>query len=489
MNYNKIYCLHFRTGLYRNLQYLFFFLTILLITSFTNLPGSEKNEELKYYLNHIERLTKSGGKWKTPNREFDSANPYSPSHYGYEYAKGINDYYLKLRITAYYPRQMQWYVLTDGYYSWDFKNRRVKYHSYKPDGTYAEGYSLKLSEEVMILSFTITTPDGKQIHYKETETFTDTSIVAQNSEKKKNKWETKQASVWNRQPAPPANLKIVYNAVIDKTCGTYEIFTMNLDGTDKRNISNWKGADWAYATFQDKVYFVSDRDTTSRLWFLYEMDVNGDYVRKIFNERLEDSYVGINSAGNRMIIKPIRKERNTFLIIDVSNGKLIDSLKLPFTGIADPIYLNDDKQIVFRGNRVKKEPEELFIMNADGTNIKQLTTYPENDTTARWYETHSGTPVWNAGARCISYFSKQVNNHSIHTVKPDGSNSKKLTDNSFNEGWHVWTPDGKFLIYDGSDLEDKNFDIYLKDIEGGFIKRLTTDSITEQAPLLIQYKK
>lgn len=447
------------------------------------------NKELQFYLAHIKTLTKDGGKWKTPNREYKPDDDYSPSYYGYEYTKGISDYNLKLRITAYYPKKMQWYVLTDGYYNWDFKNNRVLYHSYTPNGTFASGYSLKLSEEGMVLSFTITTTDGKQIEYKETETFTDTSIVAQNSEKKGKNWETKQASVWNRQTTPPANLKIVYNAVIDKTCGTYEVFTMNLDGSDKRNISNWKGADWAYATFEDKVYFVSDRDTTTRLWFLYEMDVNGDNVRKIFKHRLEDSYVGISSKGNKAIIKPIRKERNTFLIIDIFNGKALDSLKLPFAGIADPIYFNEDKQIVFRGNKAKKEPEELYIMDADGTNIKQLTEYPKNDTTAKWYETHSGTPVWNAKEKELTYFSKQESNHSIYSVKIDGTGRRRLSDNTFNEGWHAWTPDGNFLVYDGSDLEDKNFDIYLKDMRNGIVKRLTSDSIVEQAPLFIKTKK
>ncbi|MBL7888297.1 MAG: PD40 domain-containing protein [Bacteroidia bacterium] len=470
------------------LQWILFLSFFILFSSFDQ-GNKPPTKELQYYLNHISILTKQGGKWKTPNREYKPEDEWSRSHYGYEYSKGISEYYLKLKITAYYPNKMQWYVLTDGYYTWDFKNNRVNYHSYTPNGTFASGYSLKLTEEGMTLSFTITSIDGKQIQYKETETFNDTSIVAQNSERKGRKWEIKQASQWSRQIMPPANLKIVYNAVIDKTCGTYEIFSMNLDGSDKRNISNWKGADWAYATFGDKIYFVSDRDTTSRLWFLYEMDVNGNNVRKVFNQRLEDSYIGINSVGSKMILKPIRKERNTFLIIDITKGVVIDSLILPFAGIADPIYLNGDKQIVFRGNKVKKEPEELFIMDANGTNIKQLTKYPSSDTTAKWYETHTGTPVWNEKEKALTYFSKQNSNHSIYSIKLDGTDQRKLTDDLFNEGWHAWTKDGNFLVYDGSDLEDKNFDIYLKDVQSGFIKRLTTDSIVEQAPLFIQSKK
>lgn len=465
---------------------LFVFIIIASLSFVSNY--SNKDKGLKYYVEHIALLTKNGGKWKTPNREYKSEDEFSPSYYGYEYSKGISDYNLRLRITAYYPAKMQWYVLTDGFYNWDLKNKRVSYFSNTPNGTHANGYSELITEKGMILAFTITMPDGKQIRYRETETFSENEIVAQSTEKKGKKWETKPASKWTRQNIFPQNYKIVYNAVLDKTCGTYEVFTMNPDGTEKKNISNWKGADWAYATYRDKIYFVSDRDTSARLWFLYEMDVNGNNVRKVFNTRLEDSYIGINSTGEKMIIKPLLKERNSFFIIDVKTGRIEDTLTVPLLNVSDPIYLPGDKQIAFRGNKVKKEAEELYVINLNGTELKKLTEYPKNDTTAKWYETHTGTPVWNASAKCLTYFSKQANNHSIHSINLNGTDSKKLTDNTFNEGWHVWTQDGKFLIYDGSDLQDKNFDIYLKDVEGGLIRRLTTDSIVEQAPLLIQYK-
>ena len=294
-------------------------------------------------------------------------------------------------------------------------------------------------------------------------------------------------SFYPSQKAP--ELKIVYNAIKDKTCKTYDVFTMNLDGSDKKNISNWDGADWAYATFEDKVYFVSDRDTIAHMWFLYEMDVNGNNVRKISPMRLQDSYVGINSTGKQIILTPYNKEKKWFFVTDIKTGRVLDTLDIPLANIAHPIYLPGDKQIVFCGAREKKKPEELFVMNADGTDLRQLTQYPKNDTTAQWYETHAGNPVWNSKQKIISYFSKQKANHSIYTVKLNGTGQKQITDDSFNEGWHAWSPDGKLMVYDGSDLADKNFDIYIRNADGTNVKRLTQDSTVEQAPLFIRNKK
>lgn len=286
-----------------------------------------------------------------------------------------------------------------------------------------------------------------------------------------------------------SDLKIVYNTIMNDTCTTYEIFTMNLDGSDKKNISNWKGADWAYATFDDRVYFVSDRDTTARMWFLYEMDVNGKNVRRISPMRLQDSYVGINTTGKQIMVTPYIKDKKWFFVLDIKTGTVLDTLKIPLANIAHPIYLPGDKQIVFCGAREKKMAEELFVMNADGTDIRQLTQYPKSDTTAKWYETHASNPVWNSKQKVISYFSKQKANHSIYTIKPDGTELRQLTDDSFNEGWHTWSPDGKLMVYDASDLADKNFDIYIMNADGTNVKRLTQDSAVEQAPLFIRNKK
>ena len=97
--------------------------------------------------------------------------------------------------------------------------------------------------------------------------------------------------------------------------------------------------------------------------------------------------------------------------------------------------------------------------------------------------------MWNSKQKIISYFSKQKANHSIYSVKLDGTGQKQLTDDAFNEGWHAWSPDGKLMVYDASDLADKNFDIYIMNADGTNVKRLTQDSAVEQAPLFIRNKK
>lgn len=73
---------------------------------------------------------------------------------------------------------------------------------------------------------------------------------------------------------PPA---IAYNIAVTDTTGKshYEVFTMNADGSGNRNITNHPDVAWTYKARGKDLYFISDRDTCYRCYFLYRTDVNG----------------------------------------------------------------------------------------------------------------------------------------------------------------------------------------------------------------------
>lgn len=294
------------------------------------------------------------------------------------------------------------------------------------------------------------------------------------------------------QEKPPV-LKIAYNVWYDTLNDNYEIFVMDQDGKNPKNITNWEGVDWVYYAYKDKIYFISDRDTTHRNYFLYEMDVNGENVRRISNILLVDSWFGTRNEGSEIVVTSKDDGEKAFYILGM-DGEVKAKLRPELGYINDPIFSPDGKQILFRGSkdkfsRERKDVDELYRMNADGTNLKRLTHYPASDTTADWYSYHAGPPCWDANTNTISYMAFQKGNYSIFTIKPDGTDVRQLTDDSMNQGYHAWSPDGKWIVFDGSDLQNEHFDIYLMKSDGTEIQKLTTDWRTEQAPVFVEVKQ
>jgi TolB protein len=289
-----------------------------------------------------------------------------------------------------------------------------------------------------------------------------------------------------------SDYRIAYNVYYDTANDDYEIFVMNADGSEKKNISNWKGVDWVYYAYGDKLYFISDRDTTHRMYFLYEMDADGNNVRKVTDLRLEDSWMSIRHNGQEMVVAGrIGKQiRYQLFMVNIKSGEYYQLTTDTAASFADPNFSPDGKQIVFRHRKNRRnyeeEKAEIWMMNDDGTNLHQLTYYPEADTTAKWHSYHAGPPIWEPNQNLISFVSYQKGNHSIFTMKPDGSNMKQLTPDSLSEGWHAWSPDGDVIVFDASDKAGNWFDIHLMKSDGSGVKKLTDDWRTEQAPVFVR---
>jgi TolB protein len=74
---------------------------------------------------------------------------------------------------------------------------------------------------------------------------------------------------------------IAYNVLYNDSTDNYEVFTMNLDGSEKQNITNLVGVEWTYYSFKDKLYFISDKDTCHRCFFLYATNFKGENPKKL----------------------------------------------------------------------------------------------------------------------------------------------------------------------------------------------------------------
>ncbi len=101
---------------------------------------------------------------------------------------------------------------------------------------------------------------------------------------------------------------------------------------------------------------------------------------------------------------------------------------------------------------------DLYVMDADGSNVKQLTFSPGYD----------GGPFYNAEGTKILWrrFNPDGNSAEIWTMDADGSNQRQLTSNGMVNWGPYYHPSGAYIIYSSNVLGHANFELFMIDPEG-----------------------
>ena len=101
---------------------------------------------------------------------------------------------------------------------------------------------------------------------------------------------------------------------------------------------------------------------------------------------------------------------------------------------------------------------EIFIMDADGTNVRQLTETPGYD----------GGPFFSPDGKkiCWRRFSENGLRAEIMTMDIDGSKQRAITDMKKMSWAPFYHPSGEYLIFTTNKHGFKNFELYIVDAEG-----------------------
>lgn len=138
---------------------------------------------------------------------------------------------------------------------------------------------------------------------------------------------------------------------------------------------------------------------------------------------------------------------------------------------AEGSYSADGKRIVFCSNRTGKENLELFVMDADGSNVRQLTKAPK---------CYNGGPFFSPdGTKVIFRSDRKKKDHlQLYVINVDGSGERALTDDA---DWVFWAPywyrDNRHIVYTAADHSNPtmrpNYDLYWMDTETGKKTRIS----------------
>ncbi|RDI45743.1 PD40 domain-containing protein [Falsibacillus pallidus] len=149
-----------------------------------------------------------------------------------------------------------------------------------------------------------------------------------------------------------------------------------------------------------------------------------------------------------------------------------------FQYMHDPAWSPDGKRLAFAG--YKNGKEGIWIMNADGTVLQQVTDPPSNE---EFHEHPNWSPDGETllfsklGEKIVEPHGAKVVGNEVWKVNADGSGLKKITQG----GSPVWSPLGDKIAFTRTSAEGETF-IWLADSDGSNAEKLTEGSEPSWSP-------
>ena len=237
----------------------------------------------------------------------------------------------------------------------------------------------------------------------------------------------------------------------------YQIYLLDLDSGESSRVSTGIGLTtcaWIHPTLDRIMYASTHEDPNAQAkqneelairasgearpygwdydpaYEIYAADGDGDNLVNLTNAEGYDAE-GSYSPDGRSILFASNREAYARALSKVEQGLLLD----------DASYFMD-----------------LYVMNADGSNVKQLTFSPGYD----------GGPFYNAEGTKILWrrFNPDGNSAEIWTMDADGTNQRQLTANAMVNWGPYFHPSGDYVIYSSNLLGHSNFELFMIDSEG-----------------------
>ncbi len=259
--------------------------------------------------------------------------------------------------------------------------------------------------------------------------------------------------------------------------GCDQIYTMNVDGSNVKMISNGDGRTTCSYFFpaEKRVIYSSthlgDKQCPPKpdfskgyVWAVYpSFDIftakpDGSDLKQLTNTPGYDAETTITLDGKKLVFTSMRDGDLDIYTMD-ANGKNVRRLTNELGYDGGPFWSYDGKQIVYRANHPKTEQQktvytnllkqnliqpsalEIWVMNADGSNKRQVTSNGK---------ANFGPYFFPDGKRII--FSSNMDdprqrNFDLYKINTDGTGLERITFTDAFDGFPMFSPDGKKLVF------------------------------------------
>jgi Tol biopolymer transport system component len=246
---------------------------------------------------------------------------------------------------------------------------------------------------------------------------------------------------------PGANGKIAF---VSGTPGSYDIYTMNSDGSGRIQLTSASGddVDPVWSPDGSKIAFASDRDGELSI---YVMGGDGSNVTRVTTTPLAFSPTW-SPDGTKLAfegIRPLQSANNADIwIVNEDGSGLTNVTQSDDSWEEYPAWSPDGSRIAFDAD--DGADTEIFVMNVDGSNRLQLTNNfnafrPPGDYLPAWSSDGSKIAFVSERDTILDPFTSAISPE-LYTMNADGSGQTRLTTNAFFDNEPAWSPDGSAIV-------------------------------------------
>jgi len=239
-----------------------------------------------------------------------------------------------------------------------------------------------------------------------------------------------------------------------------QICIVNSDGTGREQLTDFQATAFypSLAPDGNTVYFSSRQNGN---YEIYSISINGADLQRLTNGIGSLYAPELSPDGERIVFT----NNGNGLWVMRSDGR--NPHPITNKDDIDPTWSPDGSRIAFASSRTGAR--QLYVMNADGSNIQQVTDL----------NNMGGRSTWSSDGTKLAFYRGPAGDHNIYVINTDGTGLVQLTDGGDNLG-PSWSPDGNWIAF--TSFRDGNNEIYIVHPDGTGVTRLTNNSISDWQP-------
>jgi TolB protein len=276
-------------------------------------------------------------------------------------------------------------------------------------------------------------------------------------------------ATWTASPTLPVVQKgpggrIVFTCTVQKY---NQLCLMNADGSGWRRLTNRSANDYYPAFSRDgtRIVYVSNQTGLFEIYLRYPALNDEQQISDGFGSL---SAPDISSDGKSVVFAAKFAGGNSSIWTMNIDGSQSHPLTDSQWSEIDPSWSPDGQQIAFAGSRGGYV--ELFTMNADGSDIRQVT---------RGVQGIGGRSSWSPDGRWLAFYAGPRGDRDIYLVDIASGASLRLTYGGNNTA-PSFSPDGAWLAFSSS--RDGDHEIYVMRVDGSQVTQLTDNDYDDWQP-------